>query len=155
MTLFTQTFPAFRLTDHTGRVWTATDFTGWTVIFAYPKAMTSGCTAEACDFRDHLQELQKSGATVLGLSPDPVDRQKKFAEKEALPYPLLADPARELLTGLGIWVEKSLYGRKYFGVERSTFLLNAAGKVVAEWRKVKVPGHVAAVLAELKKQQAS
>ena len=140
--------PAFRLADHTGKLWTNADLAGYpTVLYAYPKAMTSGCTVESCDFRDHLSVFKKHGVQILGISADAVDRQAKFVEKEKLTFPLLADPDKVLLTKLGIWIEKSLYGRKYMGIERSTFLIDAQGVITHEWRGVKVPGHVATVLS--------
>lgn len=153
-TLIGAKFPTFKLADHTGRVWTNADLAGqFTIIYAYPKAMTSGCTAESCDFRDNLKAFEKLSARVLGLSADDVARQAKFVEKEKLTFPLLADPEKSLLTKLGIWIEKSLYGRKYMGIDRSTFLIDPAGLVVAEWRRVKVPGHVAEVAARLRAER--
>lgn len=148
ISLIGKKLPAFRLSDHTGKLWTNADLAGHpTVLYAYPKAMTSGCTVESCDFRDHLSVFKKHGIEILGISADAVDRQAKFVEKEKLTFPLLADPDKVLLTKLGIWIEKSLYGRKYMGIERSTFLINADGVITHEWRGVKVPGHVATVLS--------
>lgn len=137
-------FPAFELTDQNGKVWTNADLLGSpTVIYFYPKDDTPGCTKEACDFRDNLAQL--AGAKVLGVSPDPAKSKAKFATKYSLNFPLLADTDKELCEALGVWVEKSMYGRTYMGVDRSTFLLDANGVIVQEWRGVKVPGHVDAV----------
>jgi peroxiredoxin Q/BCP len=148
-------FPSFRLETQDGKEYTTADLAGrWWVLYAYPKAMTSGCTLESQQFRDALPKFAKLGASVLGISADEAKRQKQFAEKESLPFPLLADPEKTLLTKLGIWVEKSLYGRKYMGIERSTFLVDPTGKVAAEWHKVKVPGHAAEVLEKLRELQA-
>lgn len=147
ISLIGKKLPAFRLSDNQGKLWTNADLAGHqTVLYAYPKAMTSGCTVESCDFRDQLSVFKKHGVHILGISADAVDRQAKFVEKEKLTFPLLADPDKVLLTKLGIWIEKSLYGRKYMGIERSTFLIDAKGVITHEWRGVKVPGHVAAVL---------
>jgi peroxiredoxin Q/BCP len=112
--------------------------------------MTSGCTVEACDFRDASAQLKKLGAVVLGVSPDPVKKHVKFTEKEKLNFPLLADEDHKVCEAYEVWKEKSMYGVKYMGVERSTFLIDKDGKLAKEWRKVKVEGHVAEVLAALK-----
>lgn len=120
------------------------------VLYFYPKDDTSGCTKEACAFREMLPEFQKLNAEIIGVSPDSVKKHDKFKAKYDLPFTLLADEEKEVVQRYGVWVEKSMYGRKYMGVERSTFLIDADGKVQAAWRKVKVPGHVEAVLAALK-----
>jgi peroxiredoxin Q/BCP len=117
------------------------------VLYFYPKDDTSGCTKEACDFREKIQEFEKAGVVVLGLSPDSVQRHNKFKAKYDLPFSLIADEEKVALEAYGVWVEKSMYGRKYMGVERSTFLIDAEGRIKASWRKVKVPGHVDAVLS--------
>ncbi len=117
------------------------------VLYFYPKDDTSGCTKEACDFREKIQEFEKVGVVVLGLSPDSVQRHNKFKAKYDLPFSLIADEEKVALEAYGVWVEKSMYGRKYMGVERSTFLIDAEGRIKASWRKVKVPGHVDAVLS--------
>ncbi|MBL8047912.1 MAG: peroxiredoxin [Chthonomonas sp.] len=137
-------FPAFSLVDQDGKTWTNQDLIGRpTVIYFYPKDDTPGCTKEACDFRDNLQGL--GNAQVLGVSPDPVKSKAKFASKHSLNFPLLADTEKALCEALGVWVEKSMYGRTYMGVERSTYLLDREGNIAREWRNVKVPGHVAEV----------
>lgn len=119
------------------------------VLYFYPKDDTSGCTKEACGFRDALPDFQKLDAEIVGVSPDSVKKHDKFKEKYDLPFALGADEEKEVVQQYGVWVEKSMYGRKYMGVERSTFLIGADGKIQALWRKVKVPGHVDAVLKAL------
>jgi peroxiredoxin Q/BCP len=116
------------------------------VLYFYPKDDTSGCTKEACDFREKISEFTKAGAVVLGLSPDSVKKHDKFKAKYDLPFSLVADEEKTALEAFGVWVEKSMYGRKYMGVERSTFLIDVDGSIQSVWRKVKVPGHVDAVL---------
>jgi peroxiredoxin Q/BCP len=119
------------------------------VLYFYPKDDTSGCTKEACDFREKISEFTKAGAVVLGMSPDSVKKHDKFKTKYDLPFSLVADEEKTALEAFGVWVEKSMYGRKYMGVERSTFLIDADGSIQSVWRKVKVPGHVDAVLDAL------
>jgi thioredoxin-dependent peroxiredoxin len=116
------------------------------VIYFYPRDMTSGYTRESQDFRDHYAAFRKSGTQLVGVSRDSVASHDKFAAKEALPFPLLADTEEKLCKLFDVIKEKSLYGRKYLGVERSTFLLDAKGRLQQEWRKVKVPGHAEEVL---------
>jgi len=120
------------------------------VLFFYPKDDTSGCTAEAIDFTAALPDFEKLGVQVIGMSPDPVKKHHKFREKHGLETVLVSDEEKQALSAYGVWVEKSMYGRKYMGVERSTFLIGADGRIVKAWRKVKVPGHVADVLAAAK-----
>ena len=122
------------------------DFKGQKVIlYFYPKDNTSGCTQEACDFRDNINRLT-SFATVIGVSPDSIKSHLKFKEKQGLNFILLSDPEHKLAEAFNVWVEKSMYGRKYMGIERSTFVLDENLNVVKEWRKVKVKGHVDEVL---------
>jgi len=116
------------------------------VLYFYPKDDTSGCTAQACGFRDSFPDYGKTGATVIGVSRDSVASHDKFAAKESLPFPLLADTDEKVCKLFDVIKQKSLYGRKYLGVERSTFLLDASGQLRHEWRKVKVPGHAEEVL---------
>jgi len=143
-----QPFPTFTLQDQDGNTVTSDSLRGARVIYYfYPKDDTSGCTQEACEFRDGLPKF--TGAKVFGVSPDPVKSHKKFADKHGLTFPLLADPEKTLLEAVGVWVEKSMYGRKYMGVERTTVLVDADGIVKKVWNKVKVPGHAAEVLASL------
>ena len=122
------------------------DFQGQKVIlYFYPKDNTSGCTQEACDFRDNLNRLTRY-ATVIGVSPDSVKSHLKFQEKQNLNFILLSDVEHTLADAFGVWVEKSLYGRKDMGIERSTFVLDEHLNIVKEWRKVKVKGHVDEVI---------
>jgi len=120
------------------------------VLYFYPKDDTSGCTAEACGFRDSLPKFDKVEAAVIGLSRDPVSAHDKFKKKYELPFTLASDEDGKVCERYGVWVEKSMYGRKYMGIERSTFLIDEKGVVRGVWRKVKVPGHVEAVLAAAK-----
>ena len=122
------------------------DFAGYAlVLYFYPKDGTPGCTAQACELRDSWRELQ-SKAELFGVSVDSAESHRAFIEKHGLPFPLLSDPNKEIVKAYQVWVEKSMYGRKFLGVERSTFLLDARGVLRREWRKVKVDGHAAEVL---------
>lgn len=116
------------------------------VLFFYPKDDTSGCTAEAIDFSKLKPDFDKLGIVVLGMSPDSAKSHDKFKAKHDLSVDLVSDPDKKTLQAYGVWVEKSMYGRKYMGVERSTFLIGPDGRILEEWRKVKVPGHAQAVL---------
>ena len=115
------------------------------ILYFYPKDNTSGCTQEACDFRDNINRLT-SFATVIGVSPDSIKSHLKFKEKQDLNFILLSDPEHKLAEAFNVWVEKSMYGRKYMGIERSTFVLDENLNVIKEWRKVKVKGHVDEVI---------
>lgn len=143
--------PAFKLTDDSGETVSLADFKGRKVVlYFYPKDNTPGCTTQACAFRDNLNRLGKSGAVVLGVSADSVESHRKFKEKQGLNFPLLSDPDHKALDAYGVWQEKSLYGRKFMGIVRSTFLIDANGKIAKVFPKVKVNGHVDEVLAALK-----
>jgi len=120
------------------------------VLYFYPKDDTSGCTAEACGFRDTFPDYGKTGATVIGVSRDSVASHDKFKKKHELPFILASDADGKVTEKYGVWVEKSMYGRKYMGVERATFLIGPDGKIARVWRKVKVPGHAEEVLAAAK-----
>ena len=120
------------------------------VVYFYPKDNTSGCTKEAQGFQAALPRLKKAGVEVIGISKDTVASHDKFAAKFGLTFPLMSDAEGKACEAFGTWVEKSLYGRKYMGIERATFLIDAKGVVRNVWRKVKVPGHVEAVLAAVK-----
>jgi len=120
------------------------------VVYFYPKDDTSGCTQEAKDFTCLAEEFAEAGAEVVGISPDSAASHKKFKTKHDLSLRLLADETKATAEAYGVWVEKSMYGRKYMGVERSTFLIDRKGKVVKSWRKVKIPGHAQAVLEAVK-----
>ena len=119
------------------------------ILYFYPKDNTSGCTQEACDFRDNINRLTNF-ATVIGVSPDSIKSHLKFKEKQGLNFIMLSDPEHKLAEAFNVWVEKSMYGRKYMGIERSTFVLDENLNVIKEWRKVKVKGHVDEVIAFLK-----
>ena len=116
------------------------------VLYFYPKDDTSGCTAEACGFRDSFPDYGGTGAVVIGISKDSVASHDKFKKKHGLPFILASDTGGDVCEKYGVWVEKSMYGRKYMGIERATFLLDGKGVVRGVWHKVRVPGHVAEVL---------
>ncbi len=118
------------------------------VLYFYPKDNTSGCTQEACDFRDNINRIT-SKAVVVGVSPDSIKSHKKFKENQELNFILLSDSEHKLAEAFGVWKEKSMYGRKYMGIERSTFVISPEGSIEKEWRKVKVKGHVDEVLEYL------
>jgi peroxiredoxin Q/BCP len=120
------------------------------VLYFYPKDDTSGCTAQACGFRDSFANFGKSDAIVIGLSRDSVASHDKFKKKHELPFALASDEEGKVCEAYGTWVEKSMYGRKYMGIERATFLIDEKGVIRNIWRKVKVPGHVEEVLAAAK-----
>lgn len=140
--------PDFTLKADDGRDVRLSDFRGKPVVlYFYPKDDTSGCTVEAKDFSALATEFRKAKAQVIGVSPDSVESHTKFRSKHDLKVRLVADQERTAAEAYGVWVEKSMYGRKYMGVERSTFLIDKAGRIAKSWRKVKVPGHAAEVLA--------
>lgn len=130
----------YKLSDFSGKKF---------VLYFYPKDNTQGCTQEACDFRDNLNRISKY-ALIIGISPDSIKSHIKFIEKQNLNFLLLSDPEHKLAEKFNVWVEKSMYGRKYTGIERSTFIINEKGEIEHEWRKVKVKGHVDEVINYLK-----
>lgn len=143
--------PAFTLkTDGGGEVKLAALKGKPVVLYFYPKDDTSGCTREAIEFTRRLPAFKKLGATVIGASPDSVAKHDRFKAKHDLGVILAADEDKKACAAYGVWVEKSMYGRKYMGVERSTFLIDGQGKIAEAWRKVKVNGHVEQVLAAVK-----
>ena len=143
--------PDFSLPDDAGLVVRLSKLKGRpVVVYFYPKDDTSGCTQEAKDFSCLADQFAKAGADVVGISPDSAASHKKFKTKYDLPLRLLADENKDAANAYGVWVEKSMYGRKYMGVERSTFLIDSKGKIVRSWRKVKIPGHAEDVLAAVK-----
>ena len=145
-----QPAPAFSAPASSGKVISLSHLKGKTVVlYFYPKDDTPGCTAEACSFRDSHGVFTKKKVVVLGVSPDNAKSHAKFIEKFGLPFPLLSDPDHTLCEAYGVWVEKSMYGRKYMGVERSTFVIGPDGKLKAIYRKVKPEAHTAEVLAGL------
>jgi peroxiredoxin Q/BCP len=127
----------FRLADARG---------SWVVLYFYPKDMTSGCTTEAGEFRDLYKRFRRAGAIVLGVSRDGIASHERFRARESLPFALLSDPDEKLCRQFDVMREKSMYGRRYIGIERSTFLIDAEGVLRREWRKVKVAGHAQEVL---------
>ena len=141
--------PAFSL-DGTGGKWSLKDAAGAVVLYFYPRDNTSGCTQEGVDFAGLQAQFKKAKALILGVSPDSVASHEKFKQKMSFPFDLLSDPDHQVCELFAVYKEKSMYGRKYMGVERSTFLIDAGGVVRQEWRKVKVKGHAEAVLAAVK-----
>ncbi len=142
--------PAFQLVDEEGKKVSLADHKGKpVVIFFYPKALTSGCTQEACDFRDSAAALKKKKAIVFGISKDPLKKLVKFKETHELNFPLLSDEGTKICEAYGVWKEKSMYGRKYMGIERTTFVIGPTGKIEKVFNKVKVTGHVAEVVEAL------
>jgi peroxiredoxin Q/BCP len=136
------TAPDFQMPATGGRTVSLADYTGKPLIlYFYPKADTPGCTKEACAFQEAMPNLQEIGLDVIGVSPDKIKPIEKFAAKYGLTFPLASDEDHAVAERYGTWVEKSMYGRKYMGMERSTFLIGAEGKVVKSWRKVSVTGH--------------
>ena len=145
-----QTAPDFTLPTDTGDTLTLSSLRGqWVVLFAYPKDDTSGCTVEACEFRDALPRFDASKAVILGISPDSVKSHVKFKTKYELPYTLLADEEKSVLQAYDVWKEKSMYGKKYMGVERTTFVIDPAGQIVKVFTKVKPAGHADEVMAAI------
>ncbi len=154
MTLLGKPLPAFSLQDDQGRTVTNADLKGsWTVLYAYPKDSTPGCTTEACDFRDRNAALKKLGAKIYGLSRDAMKSHQNFIAKQNLNFPLLSDPDTALLKPLGAFGTKIMYGKEVLGIIRSTFLVDPDGVIRHVWPKVRVKDHaeeVVAVLKELK-----
>jgi thioredoxin-dependent peroxiredoxin len=138
--------PDFSLPTQLGHVFNLGAHLGQpVVVYFYPKDDTPGCTAQACDLRDNMGSLQAQGVSVIGISKDSVAKHQKFAEKFNLNFALGADETGHVLEAYGVWVEKSMYGKKYMGIERSTFLIDKTGCISHIWRNVKVPGHVAEI----------
>lgn len=141
------TAPPFNLPRSGGGMLSLPDFKGrLVVLYFYPRDDTSGCTAEAIDFSRLKPDFDKAGAAVIGISPDTAARHDKFRAKHDLSVELAADEEHKAIEAYGVWVEKSLYGRRYMGVERATFLIDGSGRIAGIWRKVKVNGHAQAVL---------
>ena len=142
------TAPDFDLPTNGGGTAKLSDLQGKKVVlFFYPKAMTSGCTKQACGFRDALGDFTSADTVIIGLSKDEVKKLDKFVEKEELTFALASDFEQSTCEAYEVWKEKSMYGKKYMGIVRSTFLINRDGKIATAWRKVKVPGHVDTVLS--------
>jgi len=142
--------PAFKLPSDSGEVVSLSDFKGKTVVlYFYPKDMTPGCTTEACDFRDRVQKFKNKKTFILGISRDSVERHAKFKEKYELNFPLLSDENGKTCEAYGVWKEKSLYGRKFMGIERTTFVIGGNGKIIDVVNKVKVNGHADDILEKV------
>ena len=143
--------PSFNLESSAGKKISLKDLKGKKVVlYFYPKDDTPGCTKEACGFRDGIGELKKFGAVVLGVSPDDIESHRKFIKKYSLPFELLSDTDHALAEKYGVWKEKSMYGRKYMGIERTTFIIDADGKIAKIFPRVKVDAHSEEVAAALK-----
>lgn len=146
-----QPAPDFRLPDASGTFHALSDFRGHTVVlYFYPKDMTSGCTDEACQFRDHHSEIQSLGAVILGISPDPPEKHKRFIEKHHLPFILLSDEKHQIAKVYQVWGKKKMYGKETEGIHRTTFIIDAEGRIRHIFEKVKVAGHAEEVFQKLK-----
>jgi thioredoxin-dependent peroxiredoxin len=146
--------PAISLPDQNGQQVKLSDFKGqWVLVYFYPKDDTPGCTAEACTLRDNFPKFGKLKVKILGVSVDSVASHKKFVDKYKLPFTLLADADKTVVEKYGVWAEKSMYGRKYFGTLRTSFLIDPQGKIVRIYEKVKPEQHAEQVLADLKELQ--
>jgi thioredoxin-dependent peroxiredoxin len=144
--------PEFTLPDQNGKDISLKEFRGKNVVlYFYPRADTPGCTIEACEFRDSYKKIKKTGAVLLGISPDTPKSQKKFEEKFSLPFTLLGDAEKKVANLYGVYKEKNMYGKKVMGVARTTFIIGPDGKIKHVFQKVKPEGHADEVLAELKK----
>ena len=142
--------PEFKLKADNGETISLKDLKGKKVVlYFYPKDMTSGCTVEACDFRDSIKKFEKKNAVVIGVSPDDTKSHQKFKTKHDLPFTLLSDETHKALEDYGVWQEKSMYGRKYMGVVRTTFLIDEKGRIEKVWEKVKVDGHAEEALVSI------
>lgn len=142
--------PSYKGITQNGTLIQPSDFKGKTVVlYFYPKDDTPGCTQEACAFRDEYKLLQKKGVQVIGVSADSAASHQKFTKKYDLPFPLIADEDKTIVQAYGVWVEKNMYGRKYMGIERSTFIINSQGAIKKIFRKVKPAQHLAEVIEAL------
>lgn len=142
--------PDFSLTADSGEKISLKDLRGKKVVlYFYPKDMTSGCTQEACDFRDSIKKFERKNTVVIGVSPDDTKSHNKFKDKYELPFTLLSDETKTMLNDYGVWQEKSMYGRKYMGVVRTTFIIDEKGIIEKIYEKVKVPGHIEELLNEI------
>jgi thioredoxin-dependent peroxiredoxin len=146
----TEPAPDFELQADDGSTVRLSDLRGRRVVlYFYPRADTPGCTTEACEFGDRTPSFEERGAVVLGVSPDPVADVRAFREKFALPFRLLADPDHQVAEAYGVWTQKSMFGKPYMGVERSTFVIDEQGRIARAYRKVRPEGHAEAVLRDL------
>ncbi|MBU8908852.1 thioredoxin-dependent thiol peroxidase [Desertibacillus haloalkaliphilus] len=146
-----QPAPEFTSVANNGEEVRLSDFRGKNVVlYFYPKDMTPGCTTEACDFRDRSEDFEGLDTVIIGVSPDPVEKHKKFIEKHNLPFLLLADEDKSVAEAYDVWKLKKNFGKEYMGIERSTFVIDKEGKLVKEWRKVRVKNHVEEALTFVK-----
>ncbi len=142
--------PDFTLPDQDNRKVRIADYKGqWVIVYFYPKAMTPGCTTETCNFQEALPEFEKNDAAVLGISKDSIEKQKKFAEKYKINFPLLSDAESDVCEQFGVWQKKSMYGKEYMGIVRSTFIIDPDGNIARVYPKVKVKEHHHEVMADL------
>ncbi|SNX70286.1 peroxiredoxin Q/BCP [Bacillus oleivorans] len=147
--------PQFELVASNGETVKLSDYKGkYVVLYFYPKDMTPGCTTEACDFRDYYEEFKELNAVILGVSTDPIKSHEKFIKKHGLPFLLLADENHEVAEAYGVWKPKKMFGKEFLGIVRSTFIIDPDGKVVQEFRKVRVAGHVEEALEFIKEHSA-
>ncbi|WP_158738403.1 thioredoxin-dependent thiol peroxidase [Alteribacillus sp. YIM 98480] len=143
--------PDFTLPASNGEKVSLSDYRGQNIVlYFYPKDMTPGCTTEACDFRDNAEEFEGTNTVILGVSPDPIKKHQKFIDKHGLPFLLLADEDKKAAAAYDVWQLKKNFGKEYMGIVRSTFIIDKDGKLVKEWRKVKVKGHVKEALNYIK-----
>lgn len=146
--------PNFSLPDQTGKTHSPSDYQGrWVLLYFYPKDDTPGCTTEACQIRDQFAEFNRQGIVVLGVSCDSPESHTKFIKKFNLPFILLADTKKAVVQTYGVWAEKNMMGKKYFGIRRTSFLINPQGTIVKIYESVKADGHAAEVLREIKNLQ--
>ena len=151
MNLINHPAPEFTLPDQNSQTHALTHYRGqFVLLYFYPKDDTPGCTTEACSFRDQLNDLKKFGVQVLGVSADTVESHQKFADKFHLNFPLLADITKEVAKAYGVWMEKSMYGKKYMGIQRDSFLIDKNGVIIKHYEKIKPATHVADVIADTK-----
>lgn len=150
-----QETPDIELKGDNGEKVRLSDFKGkYIVLYFYPKDMTPGCTTEACDFRDNHESFAELDAVIIGVSPDSEEKHGKFKEKHGIPFLLLVDDENKLAEAFGVWKLKKNFGKEYMGIERSTFIIDKEGRLIKEWRKVKVKDHVAEALQALKEVSA-
>lgn len=146
--------PNFTLQNQDGEKVKLSDFEGRNVVlYFYPKDMTPGCTTQACDFRDHHETFSDLNAVILGVSPDPIERHEKFIKKHDLPFQLLADEDHQVAEKYGVWQLKKMFGREYYGIVRSTFIIDQDGNLMKEFRNIRVKGHVERALQYLKEHE--
>lgn len=135
--------PDFALQNQDGETVRLSDYAGKRVVlYFYPKDMTPGCTNQACDFRDNYEQFKDLNTVILGVSPDPIERHQKFIDKHELPFPLLADTEQDVAKLYDVWKLKKMFGKEFYGIERSTFIIDEEGIVRKIWRKVRVKGHI-------------